>query len=101
MKLVIVTAVIEFQKDILKLFKAAEIENFSSVDIAGYKTSPNGLSSSSWFPSIRGGNESQMFFSFTDEEAINKLLEVIAQFNSEKNTSNPIRGIVLPIEKFI
>ena len=37
MKLVIVTAVEEFQKDVLKLFKNANIENFSSSDIDRYK----------------------------------------------------------------
>lgn len=37
MKLVIVTTVSAFQKDVLKLFKQADIEAFSSSEIDGYK----------------------------------------------------------------
>ena len=36
MKLVIVTAVEQFENDVLKLFKKADIKNFSSSDIDGY-----------------------------------------------------------------
>ena len=43
MKLVIVTAVEEFQNDVLKLFKKANIESFSSSDIVGYINIPSVL----------------------------------------------------------
>ena len=101
MKLVIVTGVEEFQKDIFKLFKKANIESFSSSDIDGYKTIPSVLRTSSWFPSEKGGNESSMFFSFTDTKHIDSLFELIETFNKNLETNNPIKAIVLPIEKFI
>lgn len=101
MKLVIVTAVEEFQNDILKLFKNANIESFSTSDIDGYKNLPNLLATSSWFPSVKGGSDSHMFFSFTEEEEIERLFHLIADFNSKIKTNNPVRAIVLPIEKFI
>jgi hypothetical protein len=101
MKLVIVTSVEEFQDDVLKLFKTADIESFSTSEIDGYKNTPSILATLSWFPSIKGGNESQMFFSFTEEEQIDRLFHLIAEFNSKQSTSNPIRGIVVPIEKYI
>lgn len=101
MKLVIVTAVEEFQNDVLKLFKNADIHSFSSSDIDGYKNMPNVLAASSWFPSSRGGNESQMFFSFTEENKIDQLFELVKNFNEMLETNNPIRAIVLPIEKYI
>ncbi len=61
MKLVIVTAVEEFQNEVLKLFKSANIDSFSASDIDGYKNIPNLLATSSWFPSVKGGSESHMF----------------------------------------
>ena len=64
MKLIIVTAVEQFQKDVLKLFKKAQIESFSSSEIDGYKDATSLLMTSSWFPSEKGGNESSLFFSF-------------------------------------
>lgn len=101
MKLVIITSVEEFEKDIIKLFKEAEIESFSGLDIDGYKNTIKEEANSSWFPSIKGGNESHMFFSFTDEVKIDALFNLIIQFNKKITTNNPIRAIVLPIEKHI
>ena len=101
MKLVIVTAVEEFQKDVLKLFKNAKIESFSSSDIDGYKNAASLLMTSSWFPSVKGGNESSLFFSFTEDEKIDSLFNLIKEFNNNLETNNPIKAIVVPIEKYI
>lgn len=101
MKLVIVTAVEEFQNDVLKLFKEANIESFSSYDIDGHKNIPSVLKTSSWFPSESGGNESHLFFSFTDENLIENLFKLIELFNENLETNNPIKAVVLPIEKHI
>ncbi|PNQ72588.1 hypothetical protein C1T31_10560 [Hanstruepera neustonica] len=99
MKLVIVTAVEEFHKDVIKLFKKAGIESFSESEIDGYKNSPTLLATNSWFASEKGGNESNMFFSFTEEIHIDALFDLIRTFNSNLETNNPIRAIVLPIER--
>lgn len=101
MKLVIVTVVEEFQDVASKLFIKANIESFSSSDIAGYKNIPSVLKTSSWFPSEKGGNESSMFFSFTDDEHIDTLFELIKVFNKNLETNNPMKAIVVPIEKYI
>jgi hypothetical protein len=101
MKLVIVTAVEEFQKDVLKLFKKAKIESFSSSDIDGYKNAASLLMTNSWFPSVKGGNESSLFFSFTEDEKIDSLFSLIKEFNNNLETNNPIKAIVVPIEKYI
>ncbi|QVY64737.1 hypothetical protein [Polaribacter sp. Q13] len=101
MKLVIVTAVEEFQKEVLKIFKKANIENFSSSDIDGYKNAPSLLKASNWFSAEKNGNESIMFFSFTKEEKIDGLFNLIAAFNNNAETNNPVRGIVLPVERYI
>ena len=99
MKLVIVTAVEEFQKDVLKLFKNAKIESFSSSDIDGYKNAASLLMTNSWFPSVKGGNESSLFFSFTEDEKIDSLFSLIKEFNNNLETNNPIKDIVFAIEK--
>jgi len=101
MKLVIVTAVEQYQKEVLKLFKKADIENFSSSEIDGHKNGSSLLMASNWFPAEKGGNESSMFFSFTDEERIDTLFEAIIEFNENLETNNPIKAIVVPIEKFV
>ncbi|APZ45348.1 hypothetical protein BW723_03095 [Polaribacter reichenbachii] len=101
MKLVLVTAVEEYQKDVLSIFKKANIENFSSSDIDGYKNVPTILKASSWFSSEKSGNESILFFSFTEKEKIDGLFVFIEEFNKNLKTNNPLKAIVLPIERFI
>ncbi|WP_040252756.1 hypothetical protein [Psychroserpens mesophilus] len=101
MKLVIVTAVEEFQKDVLKLFKKANIDNFSSSDIDGYKNGSSILMASNWFSGEKSGNESNLFFSFTDDEHIDHLFHLIKDYNEHLETNNPIKAVVVPIEKFI
>ena len=101
MKLVIVTAVEEFQKDVLRLFKNANIKNFSSSDIDGHKNGSSVLMTSSWFPGEKFGNESRLFFSFAEDENIDSLFELLKVFNSNLETNNPIKAVVVPIEKFI
>ena len=101
MKLVIVTAVEQFQNDVLKLFKKANIENFSSSDIDGHKKGFSLLMASNWFSDGKGGNESSLFFSFTDDQHIDTLFNLIKEFNTYLKTNNPLKAVVVPIEKFI
>ena len=101
MKLVLVTAVEEFQEDVLKIFKKANIENFSSSDIDGYKNSPQLLMASNWFSASKSGNESIMFFSFTNKEKIDELFTLLEEFNENLETNNPLKAIVVPVERFI
>jgi len=101
MKLVIVTAVEEFQSDVLKLFKKATIESFSSSNIDGHKSGSSTLMASNWFSGEKASNESRLFFSFTEDEHIETLFHLIKEYNSNIKTNNPLRAVVVPIEKFI
>ncbi|WP_339882019.1 hypothetical protein [Polaribacter vadi] len=101
MKLVIVTAVGEFHQEIIKLFKKANIENFSESDIDGHKNTASVLVASSWFSGQKSSNESILFFSFTEDKNIEDLFSLIQEFNQNLETNNPIKAVVVPIEKFI
>ena len=101
MKLLIVTSVAAFQKDVLRLFKKANIEAFSSSEIDGYKNGNSLVATQSWFPGEKGGNESLMIFSFTDEEKIADLFKYLKEYNEHLETNNPVRAVVLPIEQSI
>ena len=101
MKLLIVTVVEDYHEKVMKLFKQAKIENYSESDIDGYKNAPSTMMSSSWFPSEKSGAESNLFFSFTDNTKIDHLFELIAEFNQNIETNNPIKAVVVPIERSI
>lgn len=101
MKLVIVTTVDEYKREVIKLFKNAEIENFSESDIEGFKTTTSIQLASNWFASEQSGADSEMFFSFAHENKVNRLFKLIKEFNLKLESNNPIRAVVVPIEKFI
>jgi len=101
MKLLIVTVVEEFQSAARRLFKESHIDRFSGSEIDGFKEAPAFLMNSSWFPSEKSGTESTMYFSFTEEEKIDAFFELAKKFNESLETDNPIKAIVVPIERFI
>ena len=101
MKLLIVTVVEQYEEIILQLFKKADIENFSGSEIEGYKQKASILMTSNWFPGVKGGVESSLFFSFTENEKIDSLFSLIKEFNENLATNNPIKAIVVPIERSI
>ena len=101
MKLLLVTVVEQYEKEVINLFKKAKIENFSGSDIDGYKNPVSLLMKSSWFPNVKGGVESSLLFSFTDDERIDILFGLIKEFNTHLETNNPIKAVVVPIERNI
>ena len=101
MKLVIVTVVEEYKKNVIQLFRKAQITNFSESDIAGFKDTPSSPLSSNWFAGHRGGADSELFFAFTELDKARQLFHHIKDFNREIKSSNPIRAVIIPIEDHI
>ena len=100
-KLLIVTVVSYYEEQVLKLFKEANIESVSGSRIKGYKDVPTIVANSSWFPSQKGGANSIMFFSFTEDDKIDLFFNLAEKFNKDLKTNNPIHAIVAPIERSI
>ena len=101
MKLLIVTVVSYYEEQVLRLFKEANIENLSGTNIKGYKNVSSVVVNSSWFPSQKGGANSIMFFSFTDDDKIDLFFSLVEKFNKNLKTNNPIHAIVAPIERSV
>ncbi|MEN8187439.1 MAG: hypothetical protein ABFR05_09945 [Bacteroidota bacterium] len=101
MKLLIITAVKDYEKETLKLFKKARINAWSNLDINGFKTADTENLIGNWFSSAAGNVNSVMFFTFTDAQKIDALLEEVKSFNDDGDGYNPIRAIVLDIEKSV
>lgn len=99
MKLLIVTVVDQFQKNVLQLFKKANIECYSGSDIEGYKNVSSFMMNASWFPSQKSGADSSMFFSFTEDKKIDVFFNLAEEFNKNLETNNPLHAFVVPIER--
>ena len=100
MKLLLVTSVKEYEKAIPGLCKRSGIVNFSATDIEGFSQAQKQDLVDNWFSSTKEGVSSVLYFAFTEEVLAYQLLEELKIFN-EEISSNPIRGIVLPVDKFV
>lgn len=101
MKLLLITSVLEFEKEVCKLFKKAEILVYSTSDIQGQKFFASKNIQDNWFSAQRDSYDSKLYFSFTTEDKIEAIFKGVEAFNAEKSKSNPIKAIVLDIEKYI
>ena len=81
MKLIIVTAIREFESDVFRFFKKAGISTFSEVDLSGHKSVLPNQIASNWFAFRSEEYDSFMVFAFTQEVNARQLLDHIQSFN--------------------
>ncbi|WGH75182.1 hypothetical protein P8625_14065 [Tenacibaculum tangerinum] len=101
MKLLIITVVEGLQNEVIQLLKEAGINNFSASDIEGFRNSFPVVSVNDWFSGNERATSSYMYFSFTEPEKIEVFFKLVTKFNTNLETNNPIRAIVVPVEKHI
>ena len=99
MKFFIVTCLKEYQEDVTKIFKEANIQVFSATDVIGFKDnhSPNLLAE--WFAAGDEKFDSLLLFSFTTSENAEKGMELIKKYNNQSETNFPVRAFIVPVEK--
>lgn len=100
MKLLLITAVKSFEKQTAKLFKQAGINAFSHTDINGFKALDQEDLIDNWFSSSTENVNSVLFFSFAEADKIDLLLEDLKKLNASMAGENPLKAVVLNIEKF-
>lgn len=101
MKLLVLTAVKSYEKEAVRLFKKAKISAFSNAEINGFKSDDHENLIDNWFSSSSEKVKSILFFTFAEEDKINTLLEGLEVFNENIESDNPLRAVVLNIEKFL
>lgn len=101
MKLLIITAIAEFEKAVTQMLKEAHIDAFSSSDVEGHKNLNSMVNTQNWYSSGKISDESVLIFSFTEEEQIAEFMRAARAFNEKQKTQNRIRAVVLPIEQHL
>ncbi|MDC9723233.1 MAG: hypothetical protein PSN34_10770, partial [Urechidicola sp.] len=66
-----------------------------------HKTVAPIMTSSNWFAAGKSGTQSNLFFSFTKDENIDTMFDLLEEYNKNLETNNPIRAVVLPIERIL
>ena len=99
MKLVIITAIQEFEKEIKQQLKKAKVITFSYRDVIGYRDNTEDALESNWFSSEMNKTESLLFYAFVNKENVDSLFESIEEFNAKQQTRSHIHIAVINIEK--
>ncbi|WP_264559396.1 hypothetical protein [Flavobacterium sp. N2270] len=99
MKLLILTAIKEFEKEIKQQLKKAEVTTFSYKDVIGFRDSTEDALESNWFSAEMNQSQSILFYAFVKKENVDRLFESINDFNTKQETLSHIHVAVLNIEK--
>lgn len=101
MKLLIITAVIAFEKDIKQMLKQANVKTFTYKEVKGFNDISEEAIESNWFSAELNETESILFYVFVKKDNVDKLFDLIAEFNEKQETLSKIHVAVLNIEKSI
>ena len=99
MKLVIITAIRQFEKDIKLQLKKAEVRTFSFKEVTGYRDSTEDAIETNWFSSEMNQTESIVFYAFVKKENVDMLFKLINDFNDKQTSMSHIHVAVINIEK--
>lgn len=99
MKLLLITAVREFEKDIKQILKNSEVKSFSYKDVKGFKDNSEDDLEDNWFATNRQETESVLFYAFVKEEKVDVLFDMVKEFNIEQVSKSNIHVAVLNIER--
>lgn len=99
MKLVVITAIAEFDKEVKKMLKEAKVLSYSYRDVKGYRDSTEDAVETNWFGSEMNETESVVFFAFVQKQNVDTLFSLVQKFNSKQETLSHIHTAVLSVEK--
>ena len=99
MKLVIITAIQEFEAEIKKQLKKAEVTTYSFKNVSGYRDNSADAIESNWFSSEMKITESILFYAFVKKENVALLFDGVNEFNIQQKTHSNIHVAVLNIEQ--
>lgn len=99
MKLLLITAIEAFEKDIKFLLKKSSITSFSYKDIKGFRNLTNESVEDNWFAGSMTESQSIIFYAFVEKEKADQLFNDVATFNNQQRTKSKVHVVVLNIEK--
>lgn len=99
MKLLIITAVIDFENEIKQMLKKAHVKTFTYKEVKGFTDLSEEAIESNWFATDMNETESILFYAFVKKENIDSLFDLVNDFNGKQETKSNIHIAVLNIEK--
>jgi nitrogen regulatory protein PII len=101
MKLVLITAIAEFEKDVKKMLKEAKVKSYSYRDVKGFRDASEENVEDNWFGSEMNETDSVVFYAFILQQNLETLFEEVDQFNKEQKTISKVHLAVFSVEQYI
>lgn len=98
MKLILLTAIQEFEADIKKMLQTAQVHSYSLHEVKGYKKNTEEVADN-WFGTEMPNNDSVLFYAFVPESNSSVVFEAVTKFNVQQETLSHIHIAVLNIEQ--
>jgi hypothetical protein len=99
MKLVLITSVNQFKKQIQKILKNCKIQNYSFQNVVGHKGISSVADRGNWFVGDRFESQSITFFAMVPASVVDNLFEEVESFNSNLESLSRVHLSILNIEK--
>jgi nitrogen regulatory protein PII len=98
MKLLIITSISEFEKEIKQMLVKANVKNFSYKEVIGYHNTSDEAIGDNWFATEMNENESILFYAFVPSENVEMVFNAINEFNGKQETLSKIHVATVNIE---
>ena len=98
MKLLIITSISEFEKEIKQMLVKANVKNFSYKEVIGYHNTSDEAIGDNWFATEMNENESMLFYAFVPSENVEMVFNAINEFNGKQETLSKIHVSTVNIE---
>ena len=98
MKLLIITSISEFEKEIKQMLVKANVKNFSYKEVIGYHNTSDEAIGDNWFATEMNENESILFYAFVPSENVEMVFNAINEFNGKQEKLSKIHVATVNIE---
>ncbi|MFV0605820.1 MAG: hypothetical protein ACK5NK_08280 [Niabella sp.] len=100
MKLLLITAIHEYEKDVKQILNHSGVKSFSYQEVKGYKNESVG-SSENWFGASHTEIDSLLFIVFIEAQFVTQIYQKVEQFNAKQDSLSHIHLATLGLERSI
>ncbi|WP_396209835.1 hypothetical protein [Flavobacterium sp.] len=100
MKLVIITAISEFENDIKKMLKGAKVKSYSYKDVKGFRDTSDENIGDNWFGSEISETDSVVFYAFILQQNLDTLFDEVSTFNKNQKSVSKVHLAVLTVDQY-
>ncbi len=99
MKLLLITAVAAFEKEVKQLLKEASVTIYSYKHVVGYRDATQDSVENNWFGAEMNENDSILFYAFVKKEKVEAFFKIVENKNNEHKSASRIHVASINIEK--